>query len=94
MLDEMAKTCIEALAIGIRLKEYREERNLTRNKLGIMSGTDPKQIAKIEEGKSEGTVLWYFHIMHYYGLNLSHLFDNRYNEILIELQMETTVNES
>lgn len=81
----MAKVCIEALAAGIRLKEYREEKKLTRNKLGLMAGTDPKRIAIIEDGKGEGTILWYYHIMKYFGLDLNNLFDERYKEILDEL---------
>lgn len=89
----MAKVCIEAVAAGIRLKEYRERNNLSLNKLGVMAGTDPKHIKKIENGQSEGTLLWYFHIMYYFGLDISHLFDERFDDILLELIERETVNE-
>ena len=38
--------------LGLRLKEYRENRKLTQDKLAEMVGIDPKHLSRIENGRN------------------------------------------
>lgn len=38
--------------LGLRIKEFRENRKLTQNKLAEMVGIDPKHLSRIENGRN------------------------------------------
>lgn len=43
-------------ALGLRIKEFRERKNLTQEKLAEMVGIDPKHLSRIENGRNYPSV--------------------------------------
>lgn len=82
----MAKISLTAQAAGKRIREYREEKKWTINKMAAFAGMDAKHLKKLEDGVSEGTFLVYIHLMECMEKNISELFDQRFMDILYSLE--------
>lgn len=46
----MAKVSLTAQAAGKRIREYREEKKWTINKMATLAGMDAKHLKKLEDG--------------------------------------------
>lgn len=66
---------------GVRLKELREELNLSLRQLSNMSGVDFTMIKKIEIGKTDPSVVLINRIMMALELDLRDFFNERYIEL-------------
>ena len=66
---------------GVRLKELREEMNLSVRLLSNLSGVDSTMIKKIEIGKTDPSVALMSRIMVALELDLRDFFNERYIEL-------------
>lgn len=71
----MARISLTAQAAGKRIREYREEKKWTINKMAAFACMDAKHLKKLEDALFEGTFLSYIHLMEWIGY--TNVFVNR-----------------
>lgn len=70
---------------GLRIKEFRVEKNWKVQRLATIGETDPKHLKRIEDGFSECSFIVLCRILKAVDLVITDFFDERFNHIYSEL---------
>ena len=74
-------------ALGLRIKEFREKRKYTQEKLAELSGIDPKHLSRIENGRNYPSIETLERIADNLNVSFEDIFQARHfenREVLLE----------
>lgn len=83
---------MDAIEVGKRVKQYRENAGLTQNALATRAGVAPSYIPDIEKGKKCPTVQTLGYICSGLGITLAEFFRNSEEQKELEATIQTLIS--
>lgn len=83
-----------ACAVGLRMKQFREEKDYTIQRMAVSAGIDPKHLKKIETGVSEPSVIILWKFMNCLDKDMTDLFDEEYDQLYLSCITEEDDDEN
>lgn len=82
------KVDIMSRSSGILLKEMRNKKGYSLNRIAIMADIDPKHLKRIEEGESDCSIMIFIKLLEIYHISIKDFFSEHWDDTYLMLQEE------